>query len=149
MPRSSQSSRSTSSSSGKIPLSCQSGIYVSLHAAALSLINPTGSGGQSTYDSARYNDRYGPGYTTTLSEPRSGYSSNSSTSNSSRSSKSDKIPLSISQGSSSSPDPRMSKTNDDRYYESSFLDSRKPAKNPLSCQKANDVRYYGDSSYYR
>ena len=64
---------------------------------------------------------------------RSGSSSKSSSSKSGRSSKSDKIPLSISHGSSSRDDGR-SKTTDTRYYPDSFLDPRPPQKKPLSCQ---------------
>ncbi|CAF9916124.1 MAG: hypothetical protein ALECFALPRED_010526 [Alectoria fallacina] len=133
MSRSSQSSRSTSSySSGKIPLSCQSD-----------------SKQHATYDSARYDDRnLNPRYATTLSEPRSGYSSKSSSSKSSRSSNSDKIPLSISHGSSSRDEGR-SKVTDQRYYPNSVLDDRQPKKKPLSCQKERDERYYSNSSYYR
>ncbi|KAF6224536.1 hypothetical protein HO173_013053 [Letharia columbiana] len=151
MSRSNQSSRSTSSySSGKIPLSCQSGVYLLLDVAELSLISFTDSKQRATYDSVRYDDRYlEPRYATTLSEPRSASSGKSSSSQSGRSSNSDKVPLSISHGSSSRDDGR-SKTTDERYYPQSFLDSRQPQKKPLSCQtKDKDERYYTNSSYYR
>ena len=136
MPHSSQSSRSSSSySSGKIPLSCQSG----------------GSRQHATYDSylePRYTNT--SGYTTTSGySTASGYSSTSSSSKSAGSSKVDKVPLSISY-SSSSGDKGSSKTTDERYYASSYLDSPKPKKKSLSCQtKDKDARYYHDSSYYR
>ncbi|CAF9932292.1 hypothetical protein IMSHALPRED_008844 [Imshaugia aleurites] len=132
MSRSGQSSRSTSSySSGKIPLSCQSD-----------------SKQRATYDSVRYDDSYlNPRYTTSSSESRSASSSMSASSKSGRSSKSDKIPLSISHGSSSRDDAR-SKKEDQRYYPDSFLEPRQPQRKPLACQsKENDARYYSNSSY--
>ena len=145
MPYSGQSSRSTSSySSDKVPLSCQSGLYPQLDTTALSLTISPDSKQRPTYDS------YGPSYTSSsLSDPRYASSSKSSSSKSSRSSRPEKIPLSISHGSPSSRDGGNSKANDERYYKNSSLDYGMPEKKPLSCQKGNDERYYQNSSYYR
>ena len=146
MSRSGDSSRSTSSysSSGKVPLQCQSGLYPQLATTAPSLTSSPDSKQRSTYDS------YDPRYPSSMSDSRYASSSKSSSSKSSRSSRPDKIPLSISHGSTSSPrDSGNSKANDERYYQNSSLDYRKPEKKPLSFQKGNDPRYYSDSSYYR
>ena len=144
MAYSGQSSRSTSSySSDKVPLSCQSGLYPQLETIAPPLTISPDSKQRSTYDS------YGPTYTSSLNDSRYASSSKTSSSKASRSSRSEKIPLSIHHGSPSSRDGGNSKANDERYYKNSSLDYGMPEKKPLSCQKSNDTRYYQNSSYYR